>query len=309
MTSKLKLAPVAIFAYERLDHLKKTIVALSGNELASDTEIFIFSDGPKSYNIVEVAKVRQYLKSISGFKQVTIIERENNYGLSNNIIRGIDYIFQTYHKVIVLEDDLVTSKYFLRYMNDTLYFYNKFDQVSCISGYMYPVKGIKSDFFIKGSDCWGWATWKENWQNFIEDGRELLSQLEDKGLFRNSYNKAWDYDQMLLDQISGNNSSWAIRWYYSCTLKGHLCLYPKKSFVNNIGNDGSGTHSIDTDLFACQLVEEYTFSSIPVSECKYSKSKLQRHALKNKKLIVRIQRRLTNILQRINFYKNLKIPF
>ena len=299
MVKKLELAPVIIFAYDRIQHLRQTIDALRLNDLASDTDIYIFSDGAKANNQTKVDQVRDYLKCIDGFQSVTVVEREKNYGLSSNIISGLNKIFETYKSVIVLEDDLVTSPHFLRFMNDALYCYAPYHQVSCLSGYILPVKGLKSDLFIQGADCWGWATWKENWQHFVEDGPKLLLKLKEKNLFFSSYNRAFDYEQMLLDQIAGNNSSWAIRWYYSCVLKGHLCLYPQSSFVINIGHDGSGTHSIETDMFGCELVQEYTFTKIPVEECARGKLLLKKYVLKQKKLTRRVLKRLAYFTKKV----------
>lgn len=293
----LDLAPVAIFAYERLDHLKKTVNALVLNDLAADTNVFIFSDGAKLHNQNKISEVRSYLKTIKGFSSVNIIEREKNYGLSENIINGVNFILEKYEKIIVLEDDLVTSKNFLKFMNDALKFYAAHDNVSCISGYIYPIKGLKSDFFIKGADCWGWGTWKKNWRYFVEDGRDLLLKLTERKLFSTPFDKAWNYDRMLLDQISGKNSSWAIRWYYSSVLNDQLCFYPRKTLVRNIGNDGSGTHSIDTDMFNSDLQDEYIFNPVSVQECVNSKMLLKKYALKQKSLITRLPRRLNSILK------------
>ena len=41
-------APVVIFAYNRSRQLQETLEALGRNEAAEKTDVFIFSDGPKT---------------------------------------------------------------------------------------------------------------------------------------------------------------------------------------------------------------------------------------------------------------------
>ena len=143
-----------MFTYNRPHHTFKTVEALKNNFLASESRLFIFSDGPKNNNsVLGVEKVRTYLKKIDGFKSIKIIERKKNLGLATSIIEGVTKIINEFGKIIVIEDDLVTSPFFLNYMNDALTIYKNDDQVA---GYLYPIdKILDSTFFIKGADCWG----------------------------------------------------------------------------------------------------------------------------------------------------------
>ncbi|GAA0213597.1 glycosyltransferase [Methylophaga marina] len=247
-----KLAPIILFVYNRPIHTKHTVQALQKNTLASQSEIFIYSDGAKNDNQRELVNaVRKYLKEIEGFKKITVIERHANLGLANSIIDGVTKIVNEFGKVIVLEDDLVTSPYFLSYMNDGLSLYENDENVASIHGYVYPIDRLPETFFIKGADCWGWATWKRAWNIFEPDGKVLLEKLTSRGLQNEAdFNGSYQYTKMLEDQIIGKNNSWAIRWYMSAFLEDMLTLYPGKSFVENIGNDGSGTHSEETKVFS-----------------------------------------------------------
>lgn len=240
----LNLVPIILFVYNRPTHTQKTIEALQKNTLASQSELFIFADGPKNENDKNVIAVRKYLKTITGFKKITIFESKNNKGLANSIINGVTKIINRYGKVIVLEDDIVTSPYFLQFMNDALEMYQSDEQVACISGYAYPLKGkLPQSFFIRGADCWGWATWKRAWDIFEPNGQKLLDEIKDRKLEKDfNFNNSYPYTQMLRDQINGKNDSWAIRWLASAYLKNKLCLYLGQSIVQNIGFDGSGTH-------------------------------------------------------------------
>ena len=236
------------------NHTRKTVEALQKNELASKSMLFIYSDAAKNMAAEDkVNEVRDYINTIDGFKKVTVIKRENNWGLANSIIDGVTKIVNEYGKIIVLEDDLVTSTYFLKFMNDALDFYENNKEVVCIHGYQYPLKDsshLPDTFFIKGADCWGWATWTDGWIIFETEGKKLLKELQTKKLQREAdFNNSFAYTKMLKDQIKGKNNSWAIRWYMSAFLKNKLTLYPKKSLVQNIGFDNSGTHSNLTEHF------------------------------------------------------------
>ena len=168
------LAPIALFCYRRLDVLTQTVEALKNNILAKDSELIIFSDGYKNEDDkVGVENVREYLKTIDGFKSVKISEALQNKGLANSIIEGVTNVVDEYGKIIVVEDDILTSPYFLNYMNDALEMYENDDNVASISGYTYPIKTNEQSFFIKGANCWGWATWKRSWDLFNPNGKEL----------------------------------------------------------------------------------------------------------------------------------------
>lgn len=264
------LAPIVLFVYNRPKHVSQVINALLKNKQVSDTDLFVYSDAPQNESVKdEVNKTRIYLKKIEGFKSVTIIERSENWGLAKNIINGVTSVVNEYGKVIVLEDDLVVSSYFLKYMNEALDFYEKEEQVACIHAYVYPVKQrLPETFFIKGADCWGWATWKRGWDLFCSDGKYLLEEINSRSLKKKfDFDNSYPYYEMLKQQIEGNNNSWAIRWYASAFLNDKLTLYPGRSLVNQIGMDGSGIHCDENSIFNVQLAEEpISVSKIQIEE-------------------------------------------
>jgi len=246
-------APIALFAYNRPVHLRRTIEALLRNAQARQSDLFVFSDAAKSSGIAaEVDEVRRYIEHITGFASVHVVQREENLGLARSIIDGVSQLCNEYGRVIVVEDDLVTSPHFLRYMNEGLDLYANDEQVISVHGYVYPVKSaLPETFFLCGADCWGWATWKRGWDLFEYDGRVLLRELQERDLsHRFDFDGAYPFTEMLRDQIAGKNDSWAIRWNASAFLKHKLTLYPGRSLVLNIGLDGTGTHPAETKEFS-----------------------------------------------------------
>lgn len=274
-----QFAPIVLFVYNRPWHTKQTVDALLKNVLADQSNLIIFSDGFKSdSDRNEVNQVRNYIKSLNVFKSVEIIEREKNFGLSANIIDGITMVVNEYGKVIVVEDDLITSPYFLKFMNDGLLKYEENDRVISIHGYTYPTKRkLPETFFIKGADCWGWATWKNKWGLFEKDGEKQLRLLEERMLTSEfDFNNAFPYTQMLRDQVAGKNNSWAIRWYASAFLKDMFTLYPGRSLVYHNGNDGSGTNFENSSVLDVSVAYEATeIKDIQISENKYARENIE----------------------------------
>lgn len=246
------LAPIAVFAFNRPKHLGQTLAALAQNEGAEATVVTIYCDGPRrDPDRAATEAVRAIAHSCSGFAQVQVVERKANYGLAKSIISGVSEQLRQQERVIVVEDDLVMSPFFLRYMNQALEMYADCDRVISIHGYIYPIPSpLPETFFLRGADCWGWATWRRGWAWFNPDGQDLLQELERQRLLRQfDLEGAYPFSQMLRDQIAGRNNSWAIRWHASAFLADRLTLYPGRSLVHNIGHDDSGTHSGRTGTY------------------------------------------------------------
>jgi hypothetical protein len=245
-------APAVVFAYARVDHLQRCVDSLRANPEAPQTDVYFFCDAAKNPgHAAGVAAVRSFVASVEGFRTVTCIERERNYGLARSVIDGASRVLALHGRAIVIEDDLVLSPHFLRYMNDGLVRYQQHPRVASIHGYVYPCETpLPETFFLKGADCWGWATWSRGWALLETDGAKLLHELRARKLTREfDFDGQFPYTGMLQDQIAGRNSSWAILWYASCFLRDRLTLYPGRSLVENIGNDSSGTHCGTTDRF------------------------------------------------------------
>lgn len=259
-------APVVLFAYARLEHLCRVVESLRANQEAGLTSLYVFCDGPRhESNKVKTDAVREYVNSIDGFASVTRVYREQNLGLAQSIISGVSEILSEHNALIVMEDDLVVSPYFLKFMNDGLQLYREDERVASIHGYCFPVEQeLPETFFLRGADCWGWATWARAWRHFEPDGQKLLNALRRERLTRAfDLDGAYPYIKMLANQVAGKNDSWAVRWHASCFIDNMLTLYPGRSLVNNIGSDDSGTHCSKTDVFD-QVVAVAPINVLPV---------------------------------------------
>lgn len=268
--SRQRCAPIVLFAYKRADHLRRTIESLRENAEAASTELTLYCDGARTpSDQAAVDEVRSFVRQIEGFALVRPVFRPHNLGLAQSVISGVTEALQRHDRVIVLEDDLVLSPHFLRYMNAGLDCYAADDTVASIHGYCYPTEARLPDtFFMRGADCWGWATWSRAWTQFEADGRRLLDELRSRRLRRAfDLDGSFPYTAMLEDQVAGRNDSWAIRWHASCFLKNLLTLYPGRSLVENIGNDASGTHCSATAAYSQDVAaSDVRLVRIPLTE-------------------------------------------
>ncbi len=280
-------APIALFVYNRPLHTQKTLLALRENTFAGESELFIFSDGCKTPDDEPlISEVRNMVANVKGFKRVSVIQRDKNYGLAGSIIHGVSEILESHEKLIVLEDDLITSPYFLSFMNQGLELYEDEMNVASINGFFLPAKTkLPETFFLNFADCWGWATWRRAWKIFERDGNKLLNNLRSKCLQHEfDVNGAYPYTQMLIDQINGKNDSWAIRWYASTFLNNMLSLCPCESLVYHNGNDGSGTNFDVSKLLDVNLcTHEIAVRKIPVKEFSKGYKVIEKHFKKDKR--------------------------
>lgn len=252
------LAPIIVFAFNRLDCLKATIKSILLNEEAKDSDLFVFVDGPRKHKVGEeekVIEVRNFVSSIKGFKSVSPFFSENNNGLGPSIINGVSKVINQYGCAIVLEDDLQLTKTGLSYFNQGLRKYKDNTSVFSICGYSNqlrkPVYYFASTYFCTRSSSWGWATWADRWNTVdwnIEDWEQVKTT-------RRAFNKWGGSDcwHMLNKWHDGKISSWAIRFCYAQFIQNKVSLFPIKSLIDNNGFDGNGTNCKSWSRFRFEL--------------------------------------------------------
>ncbi|WP_216639382.1 hypothetical protein [Vibrio salilacus] len=226
--------------------------ALKENRLALDSDLFIFSDAPfNNDSFCDVNKVRELIADVSGFRSVTIVEQKSNIGLAKSIITGVGDVVRKYGKVIVLEDDIVTSPYFLEYMNNALNKYQYRNDVWHISGWNYPIQDnmLEDTFFWGTMNCWGWATWGDRWKSFTKSPLELIKTWSPQDIYKFNLEGTYDFWDQVERNAEGSLDTWAVFWYATIFLNDGLCLNPSKTLVKNIGHDGSGVNCGINDLY------------------------------------------------------------
>jgi len=256
MTLPKRLAPVVITAFKRPHHLKATLEALSRNELADQSELFIFCDGPKLFSTQQDLALVQQTRDVARAKQwcgqVTIFESEHNNGLVRSFLKAINFGISHAGRVIVLEDDQETSIGFLKYMNEALEMYQFDEQVMHISGYMYPAQyqAPHDTFFLNVQSCPGWGTWERAWKHYRHDAKSLCEEVRRHPGGVPAFDIDWTkWFSQLEKNVHSPGYSFAVRWYASCYLRKGLSLFPRQSLVRNIGIDGSGEHCQPSTMY------------------------------------------------------------
>ena len=228
-------APIALFVYNRPEHTRRTLKFLQQNLLADESRLFVFSDGPKSGDEGAVSEVRELIRSIQGFKAVEVVHQEENLGLAQSIIEGVTRLCNEYGKVIVFEDDLISSPYTLQFFNNALQRFENEEKVMHIGAYMYPIndEGLPETFFLRSTSSWGWATWARAWRHFEPNIDILSAQFDEQKKAAFAIDHTMNYWKQMQEFKAGKNNSWAIRWYASIFLMNGLTLNPARSLVRN----------------------------------------------------------------------------
>ena len=241
----MNLAPILLFAFNRPVHTAQTLNALSKNELAAESDLIVYLDGPRNSGDLElIESVYQIILGVEGFKSIAINRKAANAGLASNIIEGVSSVINRYGRVIVVEDDMVTSPKFLRYMNDALEYYSSDKKVWHISGFTEFIGTDRPNesFLWRTMHCWGWATWGDRWMHFEKNPQGLIEEFTPEMIKRFNLDGSQNFWAQVLLNASGKINTWAIFWYAIIFKNKGLCLSPYNSYIKNIGLDGSGVH-------------------------------------------------------------------
>ena len=265
----MKYAPIALFVYNRPKHLKKTLNSLKKNPETRMSTIYIFSDSFKNKDLLnkkKVEEVRKIIKKINFFKKKIIIERKKNFGLKKNILTGISSVLRKHSNIVILEDDLIVSKFFLKYMNEALVKFKNFKRVWHISAWNYDIKENnyeKDAFFITNMNCWGWGTWKDRWIKLNTKSKYYIKKFGNKDKYKFNLDGSFENFSQIIRNHNKTLSSWAIFWNATIFLNKGLCLNPIKSLTLNIGQDLSGTNTINSQLSNRSLNNKKKFNFPP----------------------------------------------
>jgi hypothetical protein len=266
-----KKIAIIVFTYARLDHTKTTLESLASNKRFNEHPIIVYSDGPKTGHEEKVLSVRTFLKDFrENNTNVKVIERTKNIGLEKSIISGITETLEKYPAVIVIEDDIRTSPAFLNFMDTMLSKYKDEKRIGSISGYthsrdiMKVPESYKYDiFFVPRTSSWGWATWKDRWEDVDWDVCDIETFIKDKETQKDFNKGGKDLSGMLIKQVRRGIDTWDIQWSYHNFKKNRLTIYPTISYVENIGHDGTGIHCGISSSFINAELNMKTNLSLP----------------------------------------------
>jgi hypothetical protein len=245
MSTSKDLAPIVLFVYNRLYHTQRTVEALKNNTLANESELFIFSDAAKNEAAAAaVGEVREYISGISGFKKIHITERSENMGCDPSILDGVSCVISEYKKVIEVEDDIVTTPLFLKYMKNALNVFEDDERIWSVSGYAPPIKisaSYADDIYLSMRPAsWGFGTWENRW-NAVDWAKIGIEEVFRDSQLRKMFCEG---GEDILNTLIKHPDTYDIPIYYFMRKQGKYSVLPVVSLLQNIGTDGSGVHFI-----------------------------------------------------------------
>ena len=316
MTINMELAPIVLFTYCRPWHTEQTLNALKKNTLASQSRLFIYHDGLRENATAEACenhkKVGELIRSKDWCGQVEVIDSLENKGLATSIRSGVTETIDRFGKVIVLEDDLVTSSAFLTYMNKALDFYEKRHSVFSISGYCLPTKKMQIpedypyDVFVGlRNSSWGWATWKDRWDQVDWDVPSYKTILE-SSYMQQAFNRGGDdVFELLQKQQTGELDIWSVQFTIAHFINHAISIIPVKSYVNNIGMDGSGENTLPTKSLDHEYLcnkNEIKFIEILYQDSRLINSFYSAYCRKKRRTWQKVINRVVRLLGKPNIY-------
>ena len=248
------LAPIGLTVYSRLNHLKRAIDALKRNSLARDSILHIFSDAPREGDEEAVSRLRDYIKSIDGFNDVVVTERQKHSRIKNNR-GGQQYLLDKYGKMVWMAEDIVTGTGFLEFMNNALEHYRDEERVISITGYTPAIElpaGYEHDvFFLRRFNAWGFGIWSKKYKMINQelDKNEYRMKIKDKLFYKQLVLNGQDIPAMVDMEVNGVIDALDVKIMYQQAMYEWYTVYPRRSLVQNIGHDGSGLHCGMTNKF------------------------------------------------------------
>ncbi|NQV41136.1 MAG: hypothetical protein HQ506_02175 [Candidatus Marinimicrobia bacterium] len=241
---------VIVIAFNRPIHTQRVIESLQKEGVKSFT---VFIDGTMDEDVQKKqAEIIQYLSTID-WADFEIVHRKVDLGLAKSIVLSVSDTLRTYDSVVVLEDDCIVRPGFVKYFETALNEYERDQSVGAICGYSYPIIQMdpdKPDYFLASRFTpWGWATWKNRWQNYTISLTSLRDQAKSKQINISDFGE--DLMLYLEDStyLSHKQEIWSLNWILTLIINRQLVLYPKISLIDNIGFDGTGVHSEATKVF------------------------------------------------------------
>jgi hypothetical protein len=185
-----------------------------------------FEDSPEHYRVLEVVyKAREEFIKIGTI--VTIIKNTENLGCRLSSVKGIDRVFQSHDRIIMIEDDTLPDLSFFTYAENMLDYYEHDKRIWQVSGNnMHDIPFEHYYGFSKFCNCWGWGTWRDRWIKF----KYHEHTLSDKVL---PFYLSYDMKRRLRIE-----TTWDYNWFLTILLQHGLCVTPRHNLVDNISTSG-----------------------------------------------------------------------
>ena len=245
--------PILFIIFNRIDTTKQVFEAIRS---AQPTQLFVASDGARSYKVGEeelCREVREYvMNSIDWECDVKTLFRDENLGCGLGPATAISWFFEQVEEGIILEDDCIPHPDFFGYCSELLEKYRYNDRIAVIGGDNFnegKKYGTASYYFSNYSFTWGWATWRRVWKEYEFNLNKLYKTKMWKqidAIFSKSLEKK--YWKSIFEQIAiSHGEAWDYQLWFHVWYTGRCSIAPNVNLVKNIGFGMNATHTTDSD--------------------------------------------------------------
>lgn len=266
---------IGVFCYKRAAKLKASMEALLQNPECANMDVIFFADGYKGEKDKQgVLETRAYIDALTGFKNIHKHYRDKNFSTGPNFHTGLSYLSNNYDRFIIVEDDLVVTPNYIKYLLDGLDFYKNEKSVFCVTGFCFPLKinNYPYDSIVANRFCsYGWASWANRVKNVVWDKEGLQNIIKTSPDFKSRLNKeGMDLYRMVEKEINGTISTWDIQMQVYVSENRLKVIYPIISKGTNIGFDNESTNTFGIDYLQTPqdpgIKREFKFCGVDLIE-------------------------------------------
>ncbi|PQJ34740.1 hypothetical protein BSZ35_09135 [Salinibacter sp. 10B] len=228
---------------------------------ACPPQLFVIADGPRSGRPDEKRRCRETRSVVEDIRCESLVHRnyaDENLGLRQRVVSGLNWVFDHVDRAIILEDDCMPDRSFFSFCEELLDRYADHSHVMSISGdnFQPRPRSEYSYYFSRYMHCWGWATWRSAWRHYdvdMESWPEVREGPWIEQLFASD--RAASYWRSVFDRVYQREvDSWAYVWQYSIWMNGGVNILPEKNLVSNIGHGEEATHTRDAGWYTSRSI-------------------------------------------------------
>ncbi len=255
MPERQATKPVALLVFNRPDCTEKTFAAVAA---ARPPTLLVVGDGPRPERPGEAERVdavRVIVERVDWPCEVLTNFSPQNMGCRARVSSGIDWVFEQVPEAIILEDDCLPHPDFFRFCSELLDRYRDDRRVGQISGsnlHSGMARPEYSYYFSRYIHIWGWASWRDRWQQAYDVTLSRWPELRARGWVHDLFprrREARYWEKMFEEVHAGRVDTWDYQWTAACWQNDWLAAVPAGNLISNIGFRPDATHTTTSGGF------------------------------------------------------------
>ena len=231
--------PVALLVFNRPDVTAQVFARIAAEK---PRRLLVVADGPRPDRPGEAAlcaEVRRIVTNVDWDCELLTDFADRNLGCGLRVSSGLDWVFRTVERAIVLEDDCLPSPDFFRFCEAMLERYADDPRIGMISGDYFLGELYRPEasyFFSRFTFIWGWATWRRSWRHY-DWTLSRLPAAERERVLENLFDRhvAEHWRQIFRRMRNDPHFTWDYQLSFSLMTQGLVNIVPSVNLVSNIG--------------------------------------------------------------------------